>query len=262
MTHREYFAAQTSNTVELDRLRALEAANDPKSCRHLSQLGVARGWRCIDIGAGAGSLVRWLAELVGPEGHVVAADVDTRFLADIDRSNVEVREHDILKDDLEESSYDLVHCRFVLMHLDDPEVAIERMIRATKPGGWILIEEPDFSSYRAVDADHVLSEDFSWMVQGAFANAGRSNLFDPYFGLRTRALLERFGLTDVAGEGTAYIWRGGEAEAEEHARSLSALVRAGVLPDHNAEEMHNALADPTFTFVGHTMFSAWGRVSH
>lgn len=261
MTHREYFAAQTSNTVERDRLRALEAANDPKSCRHMEHLGVGPGWRCIDIGAGAGSLVRWMSGKVG-EGRVVAADVDTRFLDDIVRPNVEVRLLDVLKDDLEESTYDLVHCRFVLMHLDDPELAIRRMIGATRPGGWVLIEEPDFSSYRAVDAGHPRSEDFSWMVQGAFANAGRSSLFDPYFGLRTRALLEQFGLAEVGGEGTAYIWRGGEAEAEEHARSLSALVRAGVCPEHDAQEMHAALADPTFTFVGHTMFSAWGRVSH
>jgi len=47
-----------------------------------------------------------------------------------DEPNVEVRQQDILTDDLESGHYDLVHCRFLLMHLPDPRRALERMVRA------------------------------------------------------------------------------------------------------------------------------------
>ena len=75
------------------------------------------------MGAGAGSVVRWLSERTGPTGKVVAADLDPRFLGDISAGNVEVRRCDITKDPIEPSSYDLVHSQAVsdARHaLDDP----------------------------------------------------------------------------------------------------------------------------------------------
>jgi ubiquinone/menaquinone biosynthesis C-methylase UbiE len=76
-----------------------------------------RGWRCLDVGAGAGSLGRWLAERVGPTGHVVAADIDPRFLGGLREPNVEVHRCDITRDAVEQNCYDLVHSRFLLMHM-------------------------------------------------------------------------------------------------------------------------------------------------
>ena len=48
------------------RLRALEDAFDGASIRHLAERGVGAGWRCLEVGCGAGSVARWLAERVGP----------------------------------------------------------------------------------------------------------------------------------------------------------------------------------------------------
>jgi hypothetical protein len=65
-------------------------------------------------------VARWLAGQVGPTGHVVATDIDPRFLADREPAGVEVRRHDITVDPIEEDSYDLVHCRALLIHMRDP----------------------------------------------------------------------------------------------------------------------------------------------
>ena len=118
MTQHEYFAADTSDSVERERLAALEAATDPKTRRHLQAIGVGPGWKCLEVGGG-GSITRWLCEAVGSGGRVVATDIDTRFLRQIDEPNFELRKLDILRDTLEDSEFDLMHCGLSLIHLTD-----------------------------------------------------------------------------------------------------------------------------------------------
>ena len=54
-----------------------------------------RGFDPGGPGAGAGSVVRWLSGRVGPDGQVVAVDVDPRFLGDLGEPKVEARQCDI-----------------------------------------------------------------------------------------------------------------------------------------------------------------------
>jgi SAM-dependent methyltransferase len=128
---------------ERDRLRALEAVFDHASTRRLADLGVGAGWRCLEVGCGAGGVALWLAAQVGPAGHVLATDLDTRFAAGHAQPNLDVRAHDIAADALEPGSFDLAHTRNVLAHLPDRRRALERMIAAVRPGGWILVEDTD-----------------------------------------------------------------------------------------------------------------------
>jgi ubiquinone/menaquinone biosynthesis C-methylase UbiE len=68
-----------------------------------------------------------LISRVGPTGKVVATDIDIRFLQLLAAPNIEVRRHDILKDELEKGVYDLVQCRKLLHNLPEPEKALKRM---------------------------------------------------------------------------------------------------------------------------------------
>src|SRR4051812_8076684 len=108
-----YFAADFARHDELQRIELLEADLDPLTFRRLRALGVAQGWRCLDVGAGGGSVARWLAGVVAPNGHVTAMDVDTEFLTRVDASGIEVRKHDVLAGPIEPGEYDLVHCRYL-----------------------------------------------------------------------------------------------------------------------------------------------------
>jgi ubiquinone/menaquinone biosynthesis C-methylase UbiE len=176
----KYFASHTAHAAERERLTSLESGLDPRSTRHLEALGVSEGWSCLEVGGGGGSIARLLSERVGPNGRVVAVDIDTRFLREIDRANVEIRRQDIVRDAIEESKYDLAHCRLLLTHLSQRDVALKRMISALKVGGWAMIEEPDFSSYEAADPNHPLSETFTRQVRELFERVAHSKLFDPY----------------------------------------------------------------------------------
>jgi hypothetical protein len=65
-------------------------------------------------------MAAWLAEKVGPTGHVVVTDIDLGYLRRLDLPNVEVVEHNILEDPLEPlgpDSFDLVCSRLMLFHL-------------------------------------------------------------------------------------------------------------------------------------------------
>src|SRR6516162_11866108 len=87
-------------TQARERLGQLEAVHDPGSIRHLERLGVTEGWHCLEVGAGGGSIAAWLCDKVGPTGHVLATDLDTRFLDRLEYSHLEVRRHDIGADAL------------------------------------------------------------------------------------------------------------------------------------------------------------------
>jgi ubiquinone/menaquinone biosynthesis C-methylase UbiE len=127
-----YFSSQTAHTLERERLTCIEEGLDPISTRHLEALGVGPGWTCLEVGGGGGSIARWLADKVGPSGRVVAIDKDLRFLREINRPNLELRQADILGDTLEAHLYDLAHCRLLLTHLPEHERAVQRMIAALK----------------------------------------------------------------------------------------------------------------------------------
>ena len=82
-------------------------------------------------------MATWLAEQVGPTGHVVATDLNTVYLQRIDLPTLEVVEHNILEDSLEAlgpGSFDLVCSRLMLFHLvGRQEQAIRRMMECLRP---------------------------------------------------------------------------------------------------------------------------------
>src|SRR5277367_2993786 len=122
-------AARGRQAAEDDRLGLLENIFDPLSRRRREL--VQPGWRCLEVGAGRGSMAVWLAERVGPSGHVVATDVDVGYLEQLDLPNLEVVQHNILEDPLEllgPGSFDVVCSRLLLFHLvGRQEKAIARM---------------------------------------------------------------------------------------------------------------------------------------
>ena len=105
-----YVMAGHETNAERNRLRLMEQVNDPATTNRLRALGIAAGWRCLEVGAGGGSIARWMAERVGPSGQVTATDLNTVFLDEAPVDNLIVVRHDITKED-PPGEYDLVHCR-------------------------------------------------------------------------------------------------------------------------------------------------------
>ncbi len=127
------------------RLRLLEAIADPRSIRLLAGIPVEKGWRCAELGAGGGSMALWLAGEVGAGGSVVAVDRDVTLLGHLaDHPSIEVVESPIEQLDMEPGTFDLVHTRNVLMHLDGADAILGTLVDALRPGGTLLVEEADY----------------------------------------------------------------------------------------------------------------------
>ncbi len=143
---------------------------------------------------------RSLADRVGLAGHVVAIDVDLRFLSWnglSDRSSLEVRRADVLTDEFESAAFDLVLTRHLLAHLGSrSSQAIDRMVAALRPGGWLVVEDIDLSGILMVTTDpalQVAADIVLKAVRRVIVDRGG----DPRIGLRLPGLLEDAGLADV-----------------------------------------------------------------
>src|SRR5262249_37893120 len=214
MTDNRYLAKDSPDAFERERLALLTQFADPITTRRLTHLGVGPGWRCLDVGAGDGSVARWLAGRAGPEGRVVATDLNPRFLGGHGLPNLEVRRHNILEDELEAVHYDLVHCRALLMHLPDPLRALQRMVNALRPGGWLLVQETDgAASFGAAHPKHPRAARFDRSSQRFWAALKTGGIMDLDFGRRLPGLFEGLRVRDLEHEGVTLMGRGGDPMA-------------------------------------------------
>lgn len=263
-TVNRYWAATEPAAAERRRLELLQARYDPLTMGRLERLGPAAGWSCLEVAAGAGSVARWLADRVGPTGRVVATDLDPRFLDTSLPPNVEVRRHDILTDPLETGTFDLVHCRALLCHLDEPLAALARMAGALRPGGWLLVEDADYVTYDTASPDHALAPVWNRAALRIAAFASE-NLLDPHLGRRLPGFLARLGLEQRGHEGLVRIHQGASPSAEFFRQSFEPLREGRLDPaglsEADLDALCAALTDPTFSFVDAVSYAAWGRLA-
>lgn len=251
----EYVFDQTFD-AERDRLAGIERLWDPGAQAIMERLGIAPGWRCLEVGAGGGSMVEWMAGQVGPRGRVLATDVFTRFLEAIELPNVEVREHDILASEPLAPEFDLVYARLVAEHLG-PE-AVRQMAEAVRPGGMLLLEDYDCQT-NAVYPQREQSEKVWEAVLAAMSEAG----FDPNFGRRLPGELEAAGLEDIGAEGRVRVIRGGSPETAFFRLTIGALrgsmLALELLDEAEIESELAAVEERANTFLSPTLVAAWGR---
>jgi SAM-dependent methyltransferase len=118
----------------------------------LDRLGLREGWRCADVGAGGGDVTVALAEVVGRDGRVYAVDSDPRARDAVARAAAAHAQVFAITQAAEDLTLpepvDLAFCRFLLMHVVDPVVALRRMGAAVRGGGWVVAQEPITSAGR------------------------------------------------------------------------------------------------------------------
>jgi ubiquinone/menaquinone biosynthesis C-methylase UbiE len=134
-----------ASAVEYKRLDLMSKILDPWTRQYLIGLGVGEGWHCLELGGGNGSIAQWLAAKVGASGSVTAIDINPVLIELVPAQNLSVQQMDLRAGELESESYDLVTCRALLHQIAEyaPQV-LARMAEAVKPGGWLMIQEPDF----------------------------------------------------------------------------------------------------------------------
>ena len=263
MSQQTYFAENSAFEMERERLSMLERVFDGVTRDGLMRLGVGEGWRCCEIGAGGGSLTRWLANVVAPEGKVVAVDLDTRFLEGFQQANVEVIEADFLSDVRIGDSFDLVFTRFVLMHLSDPKRAVHRMAQLVKPRGWVFAIDCDLCLYSAADPDHPDAGRFEQILQKLATDDRERHGINYRMGRSLPKLFEASGLVDVSNSAWTSVFRGGSLQADLWRRTwevtLPKVMSDGVLSREEMDLFLSTMTDPTFQFLDALFFQVSGR---
>jgi SAM-dependent methyltransferase len=222
MSDTRYIFTDAQHSSELERLQAIEQVFDPASCRRLQSTGINTDWHCLEVGAGAGSVTRWIADKVGTTGKIVAIDLDTRFLDDIQQPNVTVLKADIRTLAYEPQSFDLIHARYVLIHLPDFQTALSTMLALLKPGGWLVVEEPDFLAARAIAGTDIACQAVE-RVNQAIVQMFADKAMDPALGVKLPAIVQQLGLQLVAVENETHLAAGGSEIAAIMNRSTVQL---------------------------------------
>ena len=243
------------------RLMALADLHDPGTIRHLAARGVQEGWTCLEVGAGLGTITRWLSERVGPCGRVVATDIDTRFLDALGLDNVEVRRHDILTSPLPTARFDLACARLVLEHVSDPALALHRIAEALKPGGWLVVEDFETLSVGPGTDEpdgHRVSATAAALREVATA-AGAKLRLGPSLARRLRTC----GLDHVDCEGRLRICRGKSPSARLARLNFEQLrepmLASGRLTIEQFNEDVARLDDAEYQWRSPILWTAWGQ---
>ena len=243
------------------RFDALSALFDPGTIRHLEDRGIGAGWHCLEVGGGGGSITAWLAERVGPTGHVLVTDIDSRFLEPLDASNVEVRRHDVVTDPLPQAAFDLIHARAVLIHLPERERVLARLVAALKPGGWLVDEEFDSASLLPDQTKY--PGEILLKTQLAMMRLMDDRGVERRFGRMLFERLRSLGLDAVDAEARMSMWHCGSPGASlmrvNFEQLRDAMISGGYITAQQIAQDISQLGNPLFMAPSPIMWAAWGQ---
>jgi SAM-dependent methyltransferase len=181
-----------------DRLKVLAEATWPASAEFLSEAGLARGMRCLDLGCGSGEISFRLLSRLGRSGQVVGFDSD-ELMVRISQAAVKPGHNasfgvmDIEEDRLEAPApFDFIYARFLLSHLRAPAKALDKMIATLRPGGILVVEDVDFDGHFSFP-DCTAFDRYVELYAAAAAKRGA----DPGIGPRLPGMLGERGLQKV-----------------------------------------------------------------
>jgi len=258
----EGYMLDNRNAGAGDRLDALSKVFDRSTFRHLHDIGIGPGWRCWEVGAGGASTVRWLAGRVGPDGRVLATDIDVTWAEEAGGPTVEVRLHDVAADPPPAEAFDLVHARLVLVHLADRDQALRSMANALGPGGWLVVEDADpaLQPLSCLDAQ-TAEEHLANRIRVGFRQLLATRGVDLAYGRRLPRLLRRAGLVDVAADAYFPVALPACAELEVHTVTMirPQLVAHGIATDDEIDRHLASAAAGRLDLTQPPMITAWGR---
>jgi ubiquinone/menaquinone biosynthesis C-methylase UbiE len=235
---------------------------DDATFERLAGLGPLTGRRCLEVGAGGGSVARWLAEQAGPTGRVLATDLNTRHLPT--DAGYSVLRHDLVAEPVPDGPWDLIHARLVLLHIPQRVEILRRLAASLAPGGALLLEEwatsfPDLC-LTAPDRETAELIDHYQDVLVNHVLPAKGN--EPTWARRVHATMLAEGLVDVDTVIQARSWRGGSPGALLIAVNVAQLreefIAAGFTEDHIAR-LDRAVADPRLVVRSHFTYSTVGR---
>jgi SAM-dependent methyltransferase len=202
-----------------------------------------------------------LAERVAPTGTVVALDIDTRFLEPLAAPQLETVALDVTEHPLPPGGFDLVHARLLLEHLPARGDVLGNMIEATRPGGWVLVEDFDWATALVIDPPSDVHRRVACGIRSVLTRHG----YDPHYGRSLPRRLSAAGLVNVGTRAESIQVHAdpvvGIPQWELLADQLAPqLLCTGMVDQDDLDLFHDVLRDGHTVCFAPLMVSCWGRV--
>lgn len=257
------YAFDSSTDLGREQLNLIEELLDEVSTRFIGEVLDRPNLRCLDLGAGSGTISRWLAGRVGPGGQVGAVDIDTTYLTV--PSEVTVFRHDINDGLPVEGPFDVIVARLLLMHLHRRDEILAELAAALAPGGRLIVG--DVVAPKPVVVDAPTPEDAEFFADFLFQAAtrvGQPAGMDIEWGYRIADGMAAAGLSDVDTTEYRHCGRGGEAGLllySNYVRQLEASALAGGFSAADLDRFHALARDPRMSAYFYPFICARGRRS-
>jgi len=254
--------------VEKRRLRLQAEVLEPLSERVLDRLGSLEGARILDVACGAMGLLRALSRRVGAAGRVVGTDVNDAmvasaraYCAEQGLANVQVVQEDAYASTLLPRSFDVVHARLILAPVGRDDELAAQLARLVRPGGWIVLEEPDsFDSWRIWPDSTAHTRLWSLLARAFDRHMGGAHA-----GARLLPLARSRGWEDIHFDAQILGMPPGHPYLHLPVMMATAL-RSALLLDTPADELDRAVADaraaserPDAYGISYTLMQVWAR---
>jgi ubiquinone/menaquinone biosynthesis C-methylase UbiE len=180
--------------ARLDQMQALDSFRAYKRLT-FDLLRLAPGMKAADVGCGTGEDARALADITGAGGEVIGFDLSEAMITQSHARHPNVpglrfacAPSNALG--LPNDCLDGIRADRVLIHVPDPTATLDEMIRVTRPGGRIVVSEPDMPGFWVASDDYATTE----LIVRAIA----SSCVTPFLPRDLWALFCDGGLTDVS----------------------------------------------------------------
>lgn len=203
------------------------------------------GMHLLDVGCGPGTITRELGNTVGPTGEVLGIDsaAEVIRLAENESAapNVRFTVQDVLRLDLPDGSFDVVHAHQVLQHLTDPVAALREMSRVVRPGGLLAIRDADYAAMTWHPQVPGLER---WL--STYRAVARAHGAEPDAGRRLLAWAQAAGLCDITPSASVWCfattedrqwWGGMQADRIVDSRVARQAVEMSLADDAALREM-------------------------
>jgi SAM-dependent methyltransferase len=161
-----------------------------------AMLELQPGDSVLDVGCGGGDDVRALAQMVGASGRAIGVDRSEAMVAQAQARSAgsglsaEFRTGDAYRLDFPDRVFAASRADRVLHHLDDPARALRELARVVRPGGRVVVSEPDFDTFVIDHPNRGLTRRLlTVFATGAARNGG--------LGRHLYALFGEHGFTDI-----------------------------------------------------------------
>jgi SAM-dependent methyltransferase len=125
----------------------------------------------LDVGSGVGHWGRLVARLVSPTATVTGIDPEARWVQEATRraepygARFHYQQGVAEALPFDDGTFDLVTCQTVLIHTVDPRAAIREMLRVVRPGGQLVVAEPNNRASSVVDTSVTAGTDLEDVVR-------------------------------------------------------------------------------------------------